>query len=226
MKLQANKREITGKKVKNLRSEGLTPASVFGPTKKSENIQMNKKDFIKLFRNVGYNKFFDLEIDGAKPVKVLVKEIQKHPVNDNLISVGLYQVDENRKITVEVPVIFVGDAPAVKLNLGFLINQMDSIAIHCFPKDLPSAFEIDISKLENPGDAVTVGDIPLPEDVELDSSMDETSAIVYIGTAQKEEEVAPVEEVAAEGEAELSPEAAAKAAAEADKEKEKAAAQS
>lgn len=224
MKLQANKREITGKKVKNLRSEGLTPASVFGPTKKSENIQINKKDFIKLFKNVGYNKFFDLVIDEAKPVKVLVKEIQKHPVTDSLISVGLYQVDENRKITVEVPVTFVGEAPAVKLNLGFLIHQMDAVAVHCFPKDLPNGFEVDITKLENPGDAVTVGDIKLPEDVELDSSMDATSAIVYIGTAQKEEEVvAPVE---AEAEATVTPEAAAKAAAEAEKEKEKAAANS
>lgn len=224
MKLQANKREITGKKVKNLRSEGLTPASVFGPTKKSENIQINKKDFIKLFKNVGYNKFFDLVIDEEKPVKVLVKEIQKHPVNDNLISVGLYQVDENRKITVEVPVTFTGEAPAVKLNLGFLITNMDSIAVHCFPKDLPSGFDVDISTLENPGDAITVGDIKLPEDVELDSDMDATSAVVYIGTAQKEEEVKPEEP--AEGEPTVTPEAAAKAAAEAEKEKEKAAANS
>lgn len=212
MKLQANKREITGKKVKNLRSEGLTPAVVFGPTKKSENIQINKKDFIKLFKNVGYNKFFDLEVDGGKTVKVLVKEIQKHPVTDSLISVGLYQVDENRKITVEVPVTFVGEAPAVKLNLGFLIHQMDAVAVHCFAKDLPSGFEIDISKLENPGDAVTVGELKLPEDVELDSSMDATSAIVYIGTAQKEEEeVKPAEEVTAEGAAAATPAAGAPA---------------
>lgn len=202
MKLKANKREITGKKVKNLRGEGLTPASVFGPTKKSENIQVDKKDFIKLFKDVGYNKFFDLEIEGERPVKVLVKEIQKHPVTDSLISVGFYQIDENRKITVEVPVNFTGESPAVKLNLGFLITNMDSIAVHCFPKDLPSGFEVDISTLENPGDAITVGDIKLPEDVELDSDMDTTSAVVYIGTAQKEEEVeAPAEgeEGAAEG---------------------------
>lgn len=189
MKLEAQKREITGKKVKNLRSEGLVPASVFGPKKPSENVQFNKKDFIKLFKKVGFNKFFDIVIEDQKPAKVLVKEIQKHPVNDNLISVGLYQVAEDRKITVEVPVEFVGESPAVKQNLGFLITQMDSIAINCFPKDLPNVFEVNISELINPGDAITVGDIKLPEDVVLDSSMDATSALVYIGTAQKEEEV-------------------------------------
>lgn len=202
MKLQANKREITGKKVKNLRGNGVVPASVFGPTKKSENIQFDKKEFIKLFKNVGYNNFFDLEIEGERPVKVLVKEIQKHPVTDSLISVGLYQVDETRKLTVEVPVEFVGEAPAVKLNLGFLITQMDAVAVHCLPKDLPGIFTLDISKLENPGDAISVGDIQLPENVDLDSDMDPTSAIVYIGTAQKEEEVKPVE-------AEAAPDAAA-----------------
>lgn len=79
---------------------------------------------------------------------MLVKEIQKHPVNDNLISIGLYQVDENRKIVVEVPVTFIGEAPAVKLNLGFIIHNMSSIAVYCLPKDLPSGFEIDITKLE------------------------------------------------------------------------------
>jgi large subunit ribosomal protein L25 len=193
MKLEAQKREITGKKVKNLRSEGLVPATVFGPKKPSENIQINKKDFIKLFKKVGYNKFFDLLVAEDKPAKVLVKEIQKHPVNDNLISVGLYQVAEDRKITVEVPVEFVGESPAVKQNLGFLITQMDTVAINCFPKDLPSIFTVDISVLANPGDAVTVGDIKLPEDVTLDSAMDATSALVYIGTAQKEEEAAPAE---------------------------------
>lgn len=199
MKLEAQKREITGKKVKNLRSEGIVPATVFGPKKPSANVQVDKKEFIKLFRKVGYNKFFDLVVGDSAPAKVLVKEIQKHPVNDNLISIGLYQVDENRKITVEVPVTFIGEAPAVKLNLGFIIHNMSSIAVYCLPKDLPSGFEIDITKLENIGDAITVGDIPLPEGVELDSDMDPTSAIVFIAAPQKEEVVEPTAEEVAEG---------------------------
>lgn len=199
MKLEAQKREVSGKKVKLLRAKEIVPASVYGPKKPSTNIQVDKKAFLKLFKTVGFNRFFDLEVEGGKTSKVLVKEIQKNPVTDRLYSVNFYQVDEDTKITVEVPVHFIGESPAVKQNLGFLITQMDSVALHCFPKDLPSELVVDIEKLENPGDAITVGDIQLAENVDLDSSMDKTTAIVYIGTAQKEEVVEEV--VPAEGEA-------------------------
>jgi len=200
MKISASKRELTGKKVKNIRKEGSVPGSVYGPNKASENIQVDKKELIKLFKQVGYNQFFDLEITGEKPAKVLIKYIQVHPVSYEIKSVSFYQVDEHRKITVEVPVKFVGDSPAIKQNLGFLIEQLDTVAVHCLPKDLSTEILVDISTLEKPGDAITVGQLKLGENVELDSSMDPTTAIVYIGTAQKEEVEAPVAtEATAEG---------------------------
>lgn len=201
MKIEAQKRTVTGKKVKNLRKEGVVPASVYGPKRPSINLQIDKKSFISLFKEVGFNKFFDLAIEGEnKNSKVLVKEIQKNPLTDILTTVSFYQVDEDTKITVEVPVEFVGEAPAVKLNLGFLIPQMESIELHCYPKDLPSVITVDISKLENPGDGITVSDITLPKDVELSSAMDPSSSIVSIAAPQKEEEVvAPVAEEGAEG---------------------------
>lgn|SRR5690606_18275018 len=194
MKLTAKTRTLTGKKVKLLRKEGLVPASVYGPKKKSTNIQVDKKEFISLFKKVGYNKLFDLVVDDGRPAKVLVKEIQKLPITDILTNVSFYQVDEDSKINVEVPVELVGEAPAVKMNIGFLITSIDTIEVHCYPKDLPSKFEVDISKLENIGDAITVEDIQLPEGVELSSSMEPTSAIVSIAAPQKEEEPEPVAE--------------------------------
>ena len=70
----------------------------------------------------------------AAPVRVaFVCESLNYPE-----SVYLHHPElRNRKITVEVPVTFIGEAPAVRLNLGFLIHQMDAVAVHCFPKDLP-----------------------------------------------------------------------------------------
>ena len=196
MKLTANKRTIEGKKVKQLRTEGIVPASVYGPKRASQNIQINKKDFIKLFKEVGYNKFFDLEIEGdSKPSKVLIKEIQKNPLSDFLVSASFYQVDEDTKIVVEVPVEIIGESPAVKLNLGFLIQQLDQVEVYCFPKDLPSSIVINIDELKEVGDGINVGDVKLPENVELSSAMDEDSTIVAISAPQKEEEVEKVEEV-------------------------------
>ncbi|MEP7103857.1 MAG: 50S ribosomal protein L25 [Candidatus Dojkabacteria bacterium] len=220
MKLTAQKREISGRKVKTLREKGIVPASVYGPKKKSESIQIDKKEFSKVFKDVGFNKFFDLEVEGSKPSKVLVKSYATEPVSDKLLEVSFYQIDEESKITVEVPIHFLGEAPAVKLNVGFLITIMDSVALHCLPKDLPDHLDVDLSKLESIGDAVNIGDLKLPEGVEFDSSVGENAAIVNIAAPQKEivEEIAvvepqldadgnPIPVVPAEGEAVVTPEA-------------------
>jgi len=189
MKIEAKKREVIGKKVKNIRSTGLVPAAVYGPKKASANIQVDKKDFIKIFKEAGFNKFVDLVIEEEKASRVLIKDVQVHPISFEIKSISFYQIDEDRRITVEIPVTFVGESPAVKQNLGFLIHQLDTIAVHCLPKDLPSNLKVDVSTLEKPGDAITVGQLFLGEGVELDSGMDKTTAITYIGTAQKEEVV-------------------------------------
>lgn len=200
MKLPAKLRTIKGKKVKNLRLEGIVPASVYGPKRPSTNIEVDKKEFIGIFKSVGFNQFFDLAIESEpKSSKVLVKEIQKNPVTDILTSVSFYQVDEDTKVVVEVPVELVGEAPAVKLNVGFLINMLDQIEVYCLPKDLPSSIKIDVTKLENIGDGISISDIQLPEGVELSSSMDPDAGIVSIAAPQKEEEVEVAPELDADG---------------------------
>ncbi len=196
MKLTAKKREITGKKVKNLRAQGIVPATIYGPKRVSENIQIDRKEASAVFKQVAFNKFFTVEIDGEKPVKALFKEVTIHPLKSEVLNIGFYQIDEDSKITVEVPIHFTGEAPAVKQNLGFLVTSMDTVAVHCYPKDLPDNFEIDLSTLENVGDSVQVATITLPAEVEFDASVDVNAALVYIAAAQKVEE----EPVAAEAE--------------------------
>ncbi|GAB4283928.1 MAG: hypothetical protein Kow0081_0800 [Candidatus Dojkabacteria bacterium] len=186
MKLKAQERSLTGKKVKHLRKSAKVPGSVYGPGREPQNIQVDEKELKTLFNKVGYSKFVDLEIEGGKAVKVLIKEINFHPIKDNIVDVSLYAVDESRKLTAEVPVEITGESPAVKQKLGFLVQQLESIKVHCLPKDLPNTFEISASKLETAADTILVSDIQLPDGVELDSSMDPNSAIVYIATAQKE----------------------------------------
>lgn len=214
MKLKATTRSIVGKKVKHLRSEGLIPSSVYGPGQASRSISVNTKDFREAFSKVGYTKFFDLEIDNNAAFKVLVKEVVIHPVKDYIEDVSFYQVDEKRKITVEVPITITGESPAVKQKLGFLVQQMETVALHCLPKDLPSSLEINIGSIETATDSISVNQLTLPEGVELDSSVDPTSAIVYIATDQKEEvEEAPVAaaEVAGDAAATTAPVAEKKA---------------
>ena len=188
MKLKVQKREITGKKVKNLRNEGVVPASVFGPGIEPTNVQVDSKEFKKVFEKASFNKFIDLEINDGTPIKVLIKDLQIHPVRDYYISIGFYKIDETRKISVDVPLNFVGESKAEKEKNGFLVYQFDTISLHCLPKDLPSEIEVDISKLEAPGDAFTASELDLPENVEFDSSVGDptATALVYVATDQKE----------------------------------------
>lgn len=187
MKLQAQKRDILGKKVKYLRREGVSPVTLYGPNVEAQTLQVNEKSFLAVFNKAGYNKFIDLEVEGAaKPFKVLVKDLNVHPVKDHVVDISFYAVDEDRKITVEVPVGLIGESPAVKQKLGFIVHQYESIAVHCLPKDLPDNFEVDIKALVTTADTILVSDIELPEGVELGSNVDPSSAIAYIATDQKE----------------------------------------
>lgn len=208
MKLHADSRTVLGKKVKTLRAEGLIPATIYGPKRASTNIQIDRKEFVKAFKAAGFSNFIDLEVGSEKAVKVLVKDFDKHPVNDQILDASFYQIDEDSKISVDVPIHFLGEAPAVKNNVGFLVTAMDDIALYCLPKDLPSSIEVDISNLNEIGDSISVTDLKLPEGVEYDSEVDTTASLVYIAAPQKEivEEVVAEPELDADGNPIVKPE--------------------
>lgn len=204
MKIEATKREISGKKVKNLRSTGSIPASLFGRNLDSKSIEVNTKDFRKLFAGVGHNIIFDIHIKGEdKPVKALVKEVQRNPVTDEILHVGFYQLDMSKPIDVEVPIEIIGVSSAVKNNIGFLVTPFEEIKISCLPTEIPEKIIVDISKLDNIGDSVKVSDIQLSEHVRFHSSISEEDPVARIVPPQKEEvvvETAPAEGETAEGE--------------------------
>jgi len=187
MKLKANKREIKGKKVAKLREEGITPASVYGPKIDPISVKVSESEFSKAFNDVGYNKFIDLEVEGKEtPLKVLVKGVSYHPIKDHILDISFYAVDEDSKVSVEIPVNLSGKAPAVAQNLGFLVQQLETITVYCLPKDLPDSIEVNVDSLSNTGESILISSINLPEGVQLDSSEDPNTAIVYIASFQKE----------------------------------------
>ncbi len=202
MLIKAQKREVTGKKVKQLRRENKLPAVLYGPNRDSTNIVIDPFEFSKLFKDVGYSKLFDLELDGAK-VKVLVKDLQRNTLTDSFLHIDLYQVNMKKEITAEIPVVFTGESFAVKNNLGLLVHPMSTVAVTCLPGDLPASLEVDIEVLKDVGDSITAGDIKLPEGVALSNDITPDSPVAYIAAPQKaiEEEVSEeTEEGEAEGE--------------------------
>lgn len=187
MKIKAEKRDLTKKKTKQVQMQGKVPGAVYGPKRKSVNIMVDAHELEVLFDEAGFSSVIDIEIEGEKKAgKAIIREIQHDPITDEIIHVSFYDLDMEKKITTEVPVVVTGVSRAVKDNIGFLVTPFESLEVRCLPKDLPNRLEVDISKLDAIGDNVLISDLSLPEGVALAAEIDEHSALAYIAPPQKE----------------------------------------
>lgn len=160
VKLNAHKREIIGRKVKNLRSTGLIPANVFGKKTSSIAISLKHDEFAKVFTDAGETSVVKLALEGEKEERpILIQNIQKDPVTGKLLHVDLRQIVLTEKITAQIPVELTGEAPAVAQKLGILIQTANELEVEALPMDLPEHFMVDVSKLEKVGDEVTVASL-------------------------------------------------------------------
>ena len=212
IKLEAQPREILGKKVKNLRRQGLVPANVYGRHLESTPVQLSERAVALQLLRASASSLVSLEVDGS-PRTVLVKKLQRHPTSGRVLHVDFYQVAMTEKLRASVPLHFVGEAPAVKQSGGTLLHSVSSVEVESLPADLPAGIEVDVSKLETTADAITVGDLSLPEGVTILSDPAGVVATV-VPPAVAPVEVEAAEEAAAPAEAGAEAEQPAEAAAE------------
>ena len=199
-KIEAQLRTILGKKVKYLRAEGLTPATVYGKGIEPISIQLVTKELEKLFEEVGKSGLVDLSVDG-KVVPVLFKNPQYHTVEGNLVHVDCHQVNLKEKITTTIPIEFVGESPSVKLG-NVLVEVLMEIEVEALPTDLPEKIVVDLSVLETVESVITVADLKIDRTIlEVKNSPDQVIVKVDLPKEEEIEPVAPAE-VTAEGAAE------------------------
>lgn len=203
LKLKADVRKVLGRKVKNLRKDGIIPAHVFGHNIKTVHIQVDEKGFAKIWSEAGETSVIDLTVDGTKH-PVLIRGVQSHPVTAKILHIDFYQVSLKEKVKVAVPLEIVGGAAAVEKKLGVLLTPLSEIEIEALPQNLPEKIEVDISKLENVGDAIHVKDLKIDRE-KIDVLQDPELIVANIGelvTKEAEEvlaaEVAEREAAAAE----------------------------
>lgn len=145
--LAAEHRDVTGKKVARLRHAGRLPAVVYGHGESSDNISIDAHEFEQLRRHSGPNALVDLSVDGHKARPVLVSAIQVHPVHRKIIHVDLFLVRMTEELTVDVPLVATGDAPAVALQGGTLLHPIESVRVRALPDRLPQAIEYSVESL-------------------------------------------------------------------------------
>lgn len=198
IEIKAENRKETGKKVKTLRDKGIVPAVVYGAGHKSVSIQVNAKEFNKTFREAGETTLLKLKI-GDHTKNVLIHDIARDPIENNIIHIDFYEVKMDQQIKTEVPLVFEGEAPAVKNLGGILVKNLTEIKVEALPKDLPHEIKVDISKLETLESYIRIKDLVLPAGVKILEEMEET--VVLVEPPRSEEELAKLE-----GKTEVKPE--------------------
>ena len=204
LRLKATQREVLGKKSRFLRRQGITPTHLYGNNIKSLALQCDAAELQHLLALAGRTRLISLEVDRKQPRSVFVREIQRDEVTRQLLHVDFYQVKKGEKIAVDVPIVFVGEAPAMKEKGRMIAHGITSLSIECLPDSVPPQIEVDLSPLEDLEQAIHVKDIVLGADITVNADPEQ---LVVKVTAAVVKEV--VEEVVAEVEEEAEAEAPA-----------------
>ena len=191
--------------VKRLRSSGRVPAVIYGRHNQPKNLEIDKIAMRDLLQgSASENILVDLEVSENSQLQhrlAMVKSIQHHPLNGQILHVDLHEVSETEKVTVMVPVESVGEAVGVKQNAGVLEHVLFRLKVRGLPKDLPEVLEVDVSHLDI-GQTIHLGDIKPPAGVELlgEKGLSVISVAAPISEAQEQAEL---EAAAAAGEVEM-----------------------
>lgn len=162
LELELTKRDILGKRVRFLRRQGITPTHLFGHGIESMALQGDTAKLEKLLAQAGKAKLINLKIaKEKKPRPVLLREFQRSPIRGELLHVDFYQVKSKEKITVEVPIVLLGEAPALNTTGNTLMQELDTLTVECLPAKIPAEIELDISSLTEPQQAIRVKDIEM-----------------------------------------------------------------
>jgi len=176
------------------------PAVIYGKNTKSQPVSIDSKTLKNLIKDRSfYSRILSVELDGTKE-KVLPKDIQYHPVTDNVIHIDFMRVQENTKVTVEVPVDFLNRDLCPGVKQGGVLNIVRRLVeLRCNANKIPEMLELDLSSSEI-GDSLKISEISLPEGVTpVITDRDFVIATLVAPTIEAEPEK-PEEEVEGEGE--------------------------
>lgn len=193
LSLSAKIRKTIGKKAKIFRRKGFLPAVLYGPRIKNLNLTINLKDFEKVYQEAGESSLVSLNVDKKKFL-VLIHQVQFDPLSEKPIHVDFYQPRLEEEVQVTIPIIFEGEAPAVKELGGTLVKNISEIEVKALPQKLPHEIRVDVLQLKSFEDNILIKDLKLPEGVKI--LKDPKEIVVSVSPPEKVEEelVKPIEE--------------------------------
>ncbi len=206
IKLELEPRELLGKKVRQLRRDGIVPVHLYGPGIESRSLQCQGPSLIQVLARAGGNTPVSVTIRGEKGNHLaFAREIQWDPRRDDLLHVDLLVAEADRPVTAQVPIVLTGESPGARMIGGTVMQQLRTLDVEALPLEMPAQADVDLDALTEPDGSIRVSDINLPGNVTVLTDPDE----VVVRIEQPRVEV--VEEEPAEGEEEEGGEPAADA---------------
>ena len=217
--LPAKIRKNLGKKVKILRKKDVLPAVLYGPKIKNLNLEVDAKEFEKVYKEAGESSLVSLKVEGEKqkpstraklgaglvphrPAEsgtgagflVLIHDIQFDPLTGKPIHIDFYQPELKEEVEVTVSLIFEGVPPAVKDLGGTLVKNISEVEVKAKPQSLPHEIKVDIGSLKTFEDNIKISDLKISPGVKILKEPEEIVASVSPPEKVEEELEKPVEE--------------------------------
>lgn len=185
LKLDAQPRTLVGRKVRQLRRQGLVPVTVYGKKLNAENLQVVERSLDRVLRVAGFSQLVQVDVEGGVTHNVLIRDVHRHPVTHSFLHADLYAVDLTEKQQVQVPVHSTGKPEALVQGL-MVLQPLDHITIEALPGNIPTHIEVDITKLslENP---ITVAHLPVMEGVEYMNEAEDSIFTMIVTRAAAED---------------------------------------
>lgn len=193
LQLTAQPRTMTGRKVKQLRREGVIPVVVYGKTVEARPLQIDERSLERVLLHGGMSQLVEVTVGNAQHINALIRSVQRHPVTHRLAHVDLYAVNMLEKQHVSIPLEAHGTASGQVTGV-IMLQMMDHIAIEALPSDIPARIEVDVTPLtlDRP---ITVADLPAVNGVSYLAEPEEVIFSMSTTRVQIEEEEVPEVEV-------------------------------
>lgn len=187
LKLAAQERTITGKKVRRLRNEGIVPGTIYGPATEPVSVSFAYRELELSLMHAGGTNIIDIAV-GKNVYPVLARDVQRDILRGDILHVDFFAVDMNTKIRAEIPLHFFGESAPVVARKAVLLSGPNSLTVEMLPSRLMDKIDVDISTLLEIGDTIYVKDLHLGDDVSIMNDPEEMIAKVVQQAAARSEE--------------------------------------
>lgn len=200
IKIVADQRTVIGKKVKQLRRNGIVPAVIYG-VNDPISIQIEEVILRRALRTAGTTNVIYVELAGGTHT-VLVREIQRHLTRGDLVHIDFLEVDMNVTVSAMADLILINQEKSnpVKDGLGILVQDLRSVEIEAKPDTLVESIIVDAVMIKKSNDVIHVSDLVAPEGVVITADPELVIARFEIFRAEEVDEVDVVDELEIDGE--------------------------